>query len=76
MGIDVGASADGDETVVAVARGGYVYELVTWREADTMRSVGRIIDLLRSCQSTSEIPHLRGLDWTDPRRLDNWSRGV
>jgi phage terminase large subunit len=50
FGIDIGASAEGDESVIAMARGGYVEELVTWREPDTMRSVGRIIDALRKRQ--------------------------
>lgn len=47
FGVDIGASAEGDESVIAIAKGGYVEELVTWREPDTMKSVGRIIDTLR-----------------------------
>lgn len=47
VGLDVGASEFGDESVLAVARGGYVRELITWREADTMRTVGIATEVLR-----------------------------
>jgi hypothetical protein len=43
LGVDVGASEEGDASVLAIAWGGWVKELVTWHEADTMKSVGRII---------------------------------
>jgi hypothetical protein len=47
LGVDVGASADGDASALAVAWGGYVSELATWYEADTMKSVGRVIQEFR-----------------------------
>ena len=43
LGVDVGASEEGDASAMAVAFGGWVKELVTWHEADTMKSVGRVI---------------------------------
>jgi hypothetical protein len=46
LGIDVAGSEGGDETVVAIARGGVVDRLAAWREADQMRNVGRVVDLL------------------------------
>ena len=45
--MDVGASEEGDASALAVAFGGWVKELVTWHEADTMKSVGRIIGEFR-----------------------------
>lgn len=48
LGVDVAASAGGDESVIAVARGGYVEQLIAFREPDTMRTVGRIIDAFRA----------------------------
>lgn len=47
LGVDVGASDDGDASALAVAVGGWVKELVTWHEADTMKTVGRIIGEFR-----------------------------
>jgi hypothetical protein len=47
LGIDVAASSEGDENVIASALGGHVEEIIAWREADTMRSVARIETYLR-----------------------------
>jgi hypothetical protein len=47
LGVDVGASTDGDASAMAVAKGGWVRELVIWWEQDTMRSVGRVIGEFR-----------------------------
>jgi phage terminase large subunit len=47
LGIDVAASTDGDETVIASARGGHVEEITSWHEADTMRTVGKVEEYLR-----------------------------
>jgi phage terminase large subunit len=47
LGVDVGASEEGDASVMAFAFGGWVQELITWHEADTMRSVSRIISEFR-----------------------------
>jgi len=55
LGVDVGASEAGDESVIAVARGGFVERLITWRESDTMRSVGRIIDIFRELHVPPKI---------------------
>jgi phage terminase large subunit len=42
LGVDVGASTDGDPSAMAVAWGGFVSELVVWFESDTMRSVAKV----------------------------------
>jgi hypothetical protein len=47
LGVDVGASDDGDASVMAVALGGWVKELIVWHEASTMKTVGRIISEFR-----------------------------
>ena len=47
LGVDVGASEEGDASVMAVAWGGWVSELCCWHEADTMKSVSRIISEFR-----------------------------
>ena len=46
-GIDL-AAGGGDETVVAIFRGNQQIALECWREADTMATTGRIIQLVRS----------------------------
>jgi phage terminase large subunit len=43
LGVDVGASEDGDPSAMAVAYGGWVKELVVWYERDTMLTVARVI---------------------------------
>jgi hypothetical protein len=43
LGVDVGASTDGDPSALAVAWGGFVSELTIWFEQDTMKSVGRVV---------------------------------
>ena len=43
LGVDVGASEEGDASALAVAFGGWVAELTTWHEGDTMKSVARVI---------------------------------
>jgi hypothetical protein len=45
--VDVGASEEGDASALAFAFGGWVAELVTWHEADTMKSVARVIQEFR-----------------------------
>jgi hypothetical protein len=47
LGVDVGASEEGDASAMAVAVGGWVKELLTWHEADTMKTVGRVIGEFR-----------------------------
>jgi hypothetical protein len=47
LGVDVGASEEGDASAMAVAVGGWVKELITWHEADTMKSVGKLIGEFR-----------------------------
>ena len=47
LGVDVAVSTDGDESVVAIARGGYVQQLETFREPDTMKTVGIIVSLFK-----------------------------
>jgi len=51
-GIDL-AAGGGDETVVAVFRGNQQIALECWREADTMATTGRIIQIVRSFN----VPH-------------------
>jgi len=41
-------AAGGDENVLAVARGNKVEILAAWKDADTMRAVGRFIQLFRA----------------------------
>ena len=47
LGVDVAASTAGDESVVAIARGGFVQRLETFREPDTMKTVGIIVSLFK-----------------------------
>jgi len=47
VGIDVARSAGGDQTVVQAVRGGVVLPPRSWREADLMATVNRIVRTLR-----------------------------
>lgn len=42
-GIDLSASADGDESVIMVRNGNKIIELIAWRDADPMRVAGKCI---------------------------------
>lgn len=90
IGVDVGASADGDESVVAIARGGYVQRLETFREPDTMQTVRIVTDLFKRLSLRRETPNLageiamleRGLGdlmpatWGDPLEVYGTNAGV
>ncbi|MGH7510343.1 MAG: hypothetical protein ACREMZ_12855 [Gemmatimonadales bacterium] len=54
IGVDVGASSDGDASALAVAKGGYVRELILWHEADTMKTVGKVIEHFRRFHVTKQ----------------------
>lgn len=52
-GIDLAASSEGDETVVAVFCGNQQVALEAWRESDTMVTVRKIIDII----ARFDVPH-------------------
>jgi hypothetical protein len=47
MGVDVGRSVEGDESVIAIAEGARVLPLLCLREKDTMKLVGKVVQLMR-----------------------------
>jgi hypothetical protein len=43
LGVDVARSVAGDQNAIAVARGGKLERVITWRSADTMATVARVV---------------------------------
>ena len=64
LGVDVAASEAGDECCCAVAHGNWIKEFITWREPDTMRTVGKVLAILGDLR----VPMLRvaGPSYGDP----------
>ena len=59
LGVDVAASLDGDESIIAIARGGYVQKLEAFREPDTMKTVGIVVSLFKRLSvRRNTSPHL------------------